>query len=63
MKKVILLLLVIITVSGCYTSYRVPYNRYGLRPFYYSPRTHHGPIYKHPKRNQMRPHFNKEGRK
>ena len=58
MKNIFLLLLILIFTSGC-ISVRIQ-NRHGLRPFYYSPRTHYGPFYKHPKPKQMRPHFNKE---
>ena len=62
MKKVILLLIVLISMSGCYITFRTPQDRRGLRPLWYSPRTHHGPFYKQPRPKQMKPHFNKEGR-
>ena len=62
MKKIILLLFVTLFLSGCYVTYRTPQNRRGLRPMWYSPRTHYGPFYSQPKRKNMKPHFNKEGR-
>lgn len=49
-------------MSGCYITFRTPQDRRGLRPLWYSPRTHHGPFYKQPRPKQMKPHFNKEGR-
>jgi hypothetical protein len=60
MKKNFLLFFVAILMSGCYITYKTPQSRRGTRPFFYSPRTHHGPFYKHPKPKQMKPHFNKE---
>ena len=57
MKKLIALLIVMVTISGCYSTYRTPQNRHGLRPLYYSPRTHYGPFYRQP--HYVRPHFNR----
>lgn len=62
MKRVVLLLVIIISLSGCYVTYRTPQGRRGIRPMWYSPRTHHGPFYSYPKRKNIKPHFNKEGR-
>ena len=40
MKKLILLL-IIISMSGCYITFKGPRNRYGVRPYIYSPRPHY----------------------
>ena len=40
MKKLILLL-IIISMSGCYVTFKAPRSRYGIRPYIYSPRPHY----------------------
>jgi hypothetical protein len=62
MKKILLLLVLVISMSGCYVTYRTPQRYNGLRPLWYNPRTHHGPFYKHVRPKQMRPHFNPRGK-
>ena len=41
MKKLVLLLIIIISMSGCYVTFRAPHGRYGVRPYMYSPRPHY----------------------
>ena len=41
MKKLILLLIVMVSMSGCYVTFRTPYGGYNIRPYMYSPRSYY----------------------
>ena len=56
MKKLLFLLFVIVSFSGCMViAPRRPFHHYGMRPYMYSPRTHMSPYMK--QRKIYKPYF------